>query len=529
MEHLPRGGKRALEHREDMELKRCFSPCDVVEAVEKRPRQQVAANQEAEERRTAKFVRSIRSSVLRTTGMPEKTILTCIVFKETVMKPERNVPANLFGVILAISELAKSDTAEENRDIVDSLSFLETTQTSLNAAFVLKVILFAVVITILYYQAGPPDSLSKGGLFSAILPFPQDYFSNSHPDMGFETPMWRMDECAYQFYIHQRLICLMTSTADERWRQILSVESISVSVISMLASPNLDSPADVDAAVEFKKDYPAYKEKVHRLVWYLDVAHVRFKTVYYMGVSEEDLDEWIELCEDKCDRLVLLASVRGQRSRPGLSDSLLAEWERLKKRVQGEGGGPEDLETVDLEMLEFFLESIHGLHQLPASDYRKLCLAFQDCYDRLVARGWSTSSISRMYSCGLELSSVLMSFIKGQLREDIVEGRVEGVESLERKPTQKGSGQTKGRYYSLTTEKIDFTGMENVDESEQYSWDLVLDAEWIGNEGRFANHADDPNASFVLRKSRDVCDDNPMAEHDSLPIQCMSLVATKAI
>lgn len=40
-----------------------------------------------------------------------------------------------------------------------------------------------------------------------------------------------------------------------------------------------------------------------------------------------------------------------------------------------------------------------------------------------------------------------MSFIKGQLREDIVEGRVEGVESLERKTTQKGSGQTKGRYY----------------------------------------------------------------------------------
>lgn len=64
----------------------------------------------------------------------------------------------------------------------------------------------------------------------------------------------------------------------------LSVESILVSVISMLASPNLDSPANVDAAVsrveslqrggvgfamwqvEFKKDYPAYKKKVRRLV-----------------------------------------------------------------------------------------------------------------------------------------------------------------------------------------------------------------------------------------------------------------------
>ncbi|KAF4718123.1 hypothetical protein FOZ62_011631 [Perkinsus olseni] len=116
-----------------------------------------------------------------------------------------------------------------------------------------------------------------------------------------------------------------------------------------------------------------------------------------MAVSQEDLDEWIEVCEEKCDRIVLLMSVRGQQNRPGLGDRLLGEWERLKDRVRRAGGDAKDLETVDLELLEFLRESIHGLHELPASDYRRLCLEFQECFDRLIARGWSTSSVSRMY------------------------------------------------------------------------------------------------------------------------------------
>ena len=38
-------------------------------------------------------------------------------------------------------------------------------------------------------------------------------------------------------------------TAEERWRPILGVEQILVSVISLFADPNDASPANVDAAV----------------------------------------------------------------------------------------------------------------------------------------------------------------------------------------------------------------------------------------------------------------------------------------
>ena len=38
-------------------------------------------------------------------------------------------------------------------------------------------------------------------------------------------------------------------TAEERWRPILSVEAILLSVISMMNDPNINSPANIDASV----------------------------------------------------------------------------------------------------------------------------------------------------------------------------------------------------------------------------------------------------------------------------------------
>jgi len=37
--------------------------------------------------------------------------------------------------------------------------------------------------------------------------------------------------------------------AEERWRPILGVEAVLMSVISMLNDPNIDSPANLDASL----------------------------------------------------------------------------------------------------------------------------------------------------------------------------------------------------------------------------------------------------------------------------------------
>eukprot|EP00922_Rhytidocystis_sp_ex-Travisia-forbesii_P032790 GHVS01048794.1.p2 GENE.GHVS01048794.1~~GHVS01048794.1.p2 ORF type:complete len:147 (+),score=22.04 GHVS01048794.1:112-552(+) len=101
---------------------------------------------------------------------------------------------------------------------------------------------------------GPPDTLYEGGIFNATLTFPED-FPNSPPEMKFDQDMWHPN-----VYPDGR-VCISIlhapgtdrfneqEKAEERWRPILGVESILVSVISMLGEPNLDSPANVDAGV----------------------------------------------------------------------------------------------------------------------------------------------------------------------------------------------------------------------------------------------------------------------------------------
>jgi len=117
---------------------------------------------------------------------------------------------------------------------------------------------------------GPADSLFEGGIFNATLTFPSD-FPNSPPVMKFETEMWHPN-----IYPDGR-VCISIlhppgtdrfndqETAEERWRPILGVESILVSVLSMLVDPNLTSPANVDAAVQMKNDPDAWKKRVRQL------------------------------------------------------------------------------------------------------------------------------------------------------------------------------------------------------------------------------------------------------------------------
>jgi len=93
------------------------------------------------------------------------------------------------------------------------------------------------------------------------------------PKMRFITPMWHPNiysDCG---------VCISIlhapgddqygyEDAGERWMPVHTVESILLSVISLLSSdnPNLDSPANVDAAKEIRTDLTAYKKKVRRLV-----------------------------------------------------------------------------------------------------------------------------------------------------------------------------------------------------------------------------------------------------------------------
>jgi len=118
---------------------------------------------------------------------------------------------------------------------------------------------------------GPDGTLFEGGFFKAKLVFPQD-FPNMPPTMTFTSEMWHPN-----VYPDGR-VCIsilhppgedefnQQEKAEERWRPILGVEQILISVISMLSDPNDESPANLDAAVMWRNDKAAFKKKVRQIV-----------------------------------------------------------------------------------------------------------------------------------------------------------------------------------------------------------------------------------------------------------------------
>jgi hypothetical protein len=93
-------------------------------------------------------------------------------------------------------------------------------------------------------------ALSEGGFFNGTLTFPTDY-PMSPPTMKFTTKIWHPN-----VYEDGR-VCISIlhppgddeygyEKASERWNPIHTVESIILSVITMLASPNDESPANID-------------------------------------------------------------------------------------------------------------------------------------------------------------------------------------------------------------------------------------------------------------------------------------------
>lgn len=53
---------------------------------------------------------------------------------------------------------------------------------------------------------------------------------------------------------------------EERWLPVHTVETIMLSVISMLSSPNTDSPANIEAAKELRENPPLFRKKVLQMV-----------------------------------------------------------------------------------------------------------------------------------------------------------------------------------------------------------------------------------------------------------------------
>ncbi|XP_071941408.1 ubiquitin-conjugating enzyme E2 G2 isoform X2 [Antedon mediterranea] len=117
---------------------------------------------------------------------------------------------------------------------------------------------------------GPEDTCFEGGVFQAVINFPHDYPLNP-PKMQFTCEMFHPN-----IYSDGR-VCISIlhapgddpmgyETSAERWSPVQSVEKILLSVVSMLAEPNDESGANVDASKMWRDDRERFEEKAQEIV-----------------------------------------------------------------------------------------------------------------------------------------------------------------------------------------------------------------------------------------------------------------------
>lgn len=117
---------------------------------------------------------------------------------------------------------------------------------------------------------GPPGTAYEDGVFSATLTFPKDY-PMEPPKMKFNTRIFHPNV----FPDGDVCISILHAPGDdplgyesslERWSPVQSVEKILLSVVSMLAEPNIESSANVDASKVFRDEPERYRKIAQDLV-----------------------------------------------------------------------------------------------------------------------------------------------------------------------------------------------------------------------------------------------------------------------
>lgn len=110
-----------------------------------------------------------------------------------------------------------------------------------------------------------PDSLYYGGYFKATMKFPSNY-PYSPPEFKFDRPLWHPnvypDGKLCISILHQPGEDSMSGEmAGERWSPVQRVESVLISVLSLLDDAECSSPANVDAGVQLRNDLAGYEKR----------------------------------------------------------------------------------------------------------------------------------------------------------------------------------------------------------------------------------------------------------------------------
>ena len=116
---------------------------------------------------------------------------------------------------------------------------------------------------------GPPDTIYEGGMFNGNITFPKNY-PERPPQVKFTSELFHPN-----FYKDGR-VCISIlhegedqygyEKSSERWNISLSFDSIMMSILSILAEHNLESPANMDSALMWRNEFNKFKTKVYKII-----------------------------------------------------------------------------------------------------------------------------------------------------------------------------------------------------------------------------------------------------------------------
>jgi len=116
---------------------------------------------------------------------------------------------------------------------------------------------------------GPSETIFEGGIFKCELDFSSNY-PNKPPKFKFIDNIFHPN-----IYVNgQVCISILHEGNDiygyehisERWNPSHSVNSILMSLLSILSEPNFESPANVDASILWRDNFNEYKRIIYNMI-----------------------------------------------------------------------------------------------------------------------------------------------------------------------------------------------------------------------------------------------------------------------
>jgi ubiquitin-protein ligase len=124
------------------------------------------------------------------------------------------------------------------------------------------------------YLFGPLDTIFEGGIFECQLIFPKKY-PNAPPEFKFITNLFHPNiykdgkMCISILHNGNQInddFTLLYEHISERWNPSHSVNSILMSILTIIDNPNFESSANIDATNLWQKNWDEYKKIIYKTV-----------------------------------------------------------------------------------------------------------------------------------------------------------------------------------------------------------------------------------------------------------------------